>query len=39
VGVHATYDVDRGIGQESNHDERMEGANWGFFYVVVLEIF
>jgi APA family basic amino acid/polyamine antiporter len=27
VGVHATYDVDRGIGQESNHDERMEGAN------------
>ncbi|RHN50974.1 putative amino acid/polyamine transporter I, cationic amino acid transporter [Medicago truncatula] len=27
VGVHATYDVDHGIGQESNNDERMEGAN------------
>jgi len=26
--------VDHGIGQESNHDDRMEGANWGFFLVV-----
>jgi len=23
VGVHATYDVDHGVGQESNHDERL----------------
>ncbi|XP_045805639.1 cationic amino acid transporter 8, vacuolar [Trifolium pratense] len=27
VGVHATYDVDHGIGQQSNQDERMEAAN------------
>ncbi|CAJ2656984.1 cationic amino acid transporter vacuolar-like [Trifolium pratense] len=27
VGVHATYDVDHGIGQESNQDERMEAGN------------